>query len=163
MPRHVTDVNVVKALGVCNRLGAFQRGHRRNGQILQQVLGMKLREVQRHVRADGVLDAGDEVGDRFGRGDPERVDGDHFLRAGLDRAPVYLREKVEVGPGAVDAEERNVDPCLGARPYGVFDPPEHRLARDAECVELEIRDWRLDDGVGQTEVDDRLHVLGHGT
>src|SRR5512146_2483610 len=51
MPRHVADVDVVQSLGIGNGLGALQRGHRCNGQILEQVIGMELSKVQWNIRA----------------------------------------------------------------------------------------------------------------
>src|ERR1035437_4605098 len=47
MSRHIADVYVVQPLGVGNRLGTLQSRHRRYGQVLQQVLRMKLRKMYR--------------------------------------------------------------------------------------------------------------------
>jgi hypothetical protein len=51
MAGNVADINVMKALGVGDRLGPFQGFHGRVGQILQQVVGMEPREVHRNVGA----------------------------------------------------------------------------------------------------------------
>ena len=45
---------------------------------------------------------------------------------------------------AVDAEEGDVDPVLGGEARSRRDPLEHRLARDAERLELQVGDRRLD-------------------
>ena len=94
--------------------------------------------------ADPADGPADELGDRLGRGDPERVDDDDLLRAGLDRRRVDLLVEVEVGARRVDAEERGVDPVLGGEAHRVGDPLEHLLAGDADRVELEVGDRRLD-------------------
>ena len=72
-------------------------------------------EVHRDVRPDPLDGAADEVGNRLGRGDPERVDDGDLLRARLDRAPVDLLVEVGVGARRVDAEERGVDPVARRR------------------------------------------------
>ena len=86
----------------------------------------------------------DQVRDRLGRGDSDRVDDDRLLRARLDRGLVGLPEEREVGARAVDAEERDRDPVLRRERDRVGDPLEHRLARDAERIELRVGDRRLD-------------------
>ena len=49
-------------------------------------------------------------------------------------------------------------PCSAANEIGVDDPLEHRLAVDAERLELQIRDRRLDHARPDAELDERLHV-----
>src|SRR5208283_3886354 len=56
MAGNVSDVDVVQALGVGGGLGAIEGRDRSRRQILQQVLGMELREVDRHVRPQLSLD-----------------------------------------------------------------------------------------------------------
>ena len=51
MSRHIADVYVMQSLGVRNRFGTLQSGHRRYGQVLQQIFRMKLREMDRHIHA----------------------------------------------------------------------------------------------------------------
>ena len=51
MSWHIADVHVVQPLGVGNRLGPLQGWNGRDGQILQKIFGMKLREVHGHIRA----------------------------------------------------------------------------------------------------------------
>ena len=52
---------------------------------------------------------------------------------------------------------------LGGEPHRLRDPLEHRLPRDADRVELQIRDRRLDHRVADAELDERLEVGRHGT
>ena len=82
-------------------------------------------EVDRDVRPEPLARAADEVGDRLGRRDPDRVDDDRFLRARLDRGLVRLAEELEVGAGAVDAEVRDGDAVLRRERDRVADPLEH--------------------------------------
>jgi hypothetical protein len=46
----VTDVYVIQTLGVADGLGAFQRRQGSGRKVLQQVLGMEARKMQRDVR-----------------------------------------------------------------------------------------------------------------
>ena len=117
-------------------------------------------EVDRHAGPDPADGTADELGDRLGRGDPERVHDDDLLGAGLDRAAVDLLVEAGIGAGRVDAEERGVDPVLGGEAHRVGDPPEHLLAADADRVELEVGDRRLDHRGAHAELDERLEVGG---
>ena len=51
MAGNIADINVVQTLRIADGLGALQRRHRRGRKVLQQVLGMESRKVQRDVRA----------------------------------------------------------------------------------------------------------------
>jgi hypothetical protein len=110
------------------------------------------------VGAEPLVRAADEVGDRFRGRDAEGVDDDDLLRAGFDRRLVDGLEIGWVGASAVDAEERDADPLLGSERDGVDDPLEHRLAIDAERVELEVGDRRLDHARADAELDERFDV-----
>ena len=74
---------------------------------------------------------------------------------GLDGRGVDAVEELEVGARGVDAEERDVDPVLGGERDGAPDPVEHRLARDAERVELAVGDRALDHGRAYADLDER--------
>src|ERR1035441_6920432 len=52
MAGNVADVHVIETFGVADSLGAFQRRQGRGRKVLQQVLGMEAREVQRDVAAE---------------------------------------------------------------------------------------------------------------
>ena len=110
------------------------RGRRREPEVVVAV------EVHRHTGADPVDGAADEVGDRLRRGDAERVDDDDLARARLDGGLVDALVEVRLGAGGVDAEERGVDAVLGGEAHRTGDPVEHRLAVDAERVQLEVGD-----------------------
>jgi len=56
MAGDVADVDVMQALGVSNRFCPFQCRHRRDGQVLQQIFGMKLREVEGDIGTEIGLD-----------------------------------------------------------------------------------------------------------
>src|SRR5207247_1367615 len=70
-------------------------------------------EADRHVRTDPLDRAADQLCNRLRRGDPQRVDDSHLLRAGLDRALVDLLVEVGLRTRRVDPEERGVDSVLG--------------------------------------------------
>ena len=118
--------------------------------------------VERNVRSDRVADPAHEVGHGVRRGDPERVDDDHLGRARGKRAQVRLLEERKVRARAVDAEERDPDARFSSERHRPLDPLEHLLARDAERLQLEVGEGRLDHGGMEAEVDDRLHVVRHG-
>ena len=71
------------------------------------------------------------------------------------------RKNSRLGARRVDAEERRVDVVLGGEAHRLRDPLEHRLARDADRVELQVRDRRLDHRVADAELDERLEVGRH--
>src|ERR1035441_10624508 len=52
MAGNIADIYVMETLGVADGLGAFERRNRRDRKVLQQVLGMKLREGQRDARGE---------------------------------------------------------------------------------------------------------------
>ena len=85
------------------------------------------------------------------------------LRARLDRRLVDALVEVRLGARRVDAEERGVDAVLGGEAHRVGDPPEHLLAVDADRVELQVGDRRLDHRRRDAELDERLEVGGHRT
>ena len=93
-----------------------------------------------------------------GRRDPDRVDDDGLLGARLDRGLVGAAEEVELGPRAVDAEERDRDPLAGGERDRLADPAEHVVVRDAERSELAVRDRALDHGRAHAELGERLDV-----
>ena len=100
----------------------------------------------------------DEIGDRLGRGDPDRVHDDRLLGARLDRRLVRLPEELEVGARAVDAEVGDRDAVLRRERDRVADPFEHRLARHPERGQLRVGDRRLDHAGLDAELDERLGV-----
>ena len=75
---------------------------------------------------------------------------------------VHALVEVRLGARRVDAEERRVDAVLGGEAHRVRDPAEHLVAVDADRVELEVGDRRLDHGRGHAELDERLEVGRHG-
>ena len=99
-----------------------------------------------------------ELRDGLGARDPERVDRDDLLRPGLDRGLVDLLVEVRLGARRVHAEERDGDPVAARERDGLGDPLQHRRARDAERLQLPIRDRRLDHRGGDAKLDERLHV-----
>src|SRR5207247_3568482 len=100
--------------------------------------------------------------DRLRRRDADRVDHDRLLRARLDRALVDLLEEARVGARAVDAEEGDLDPVARGESDAAGDSPKHLLPRDAERLELQVRDRRLDDARGNPQLDERLEIGRHG-
>ena len=118
-------------------------------------------EVDRHVRAGQLNRSADELGNRLGRRNPERVDDTELARTGLDRARVDALVEVRIRTGRVDAEEGGVDSLLRGERHRRGDPAEHLLARNADRVELEVGDRRLDHGCTDAELDQRLEVGGH--
>src|ERR687887_56872 len=100
--------------------------------------------------------------DGFGRRDPERVDDADLAGAGLDRARVDTVVELGVGTRGVDAEEGGVDAVLGGERHRRRDPAEHRLARNAKSLELEVGDRRLDHRRSNAELDERLQVGRNG-
>ena len=120
------------------RADGGDRGRGREPEVVVAV------EVHRHVGADPADRPADELRDRLGRGDAERVDDDDLARARLDRGRVDALVEVRLGAGRVDAEERGVDAVLGGEAHRRRDPLEHRRAIDADRVELEVGDRRLD-------------------
>ena len=104
----------------------------------------------------------DEIGHRLRRGDPERVDDGDLLRAGLDGGLVHLPIEVRLGARRVDAEERCADPVRVGEAHRARDPLEHLLARDADRLELEVGDRRLDHRGLHAELDEQLEVGRHG-
>ena len=115
-------------------------------------------EVHRHVRPDPLDRSADQVGDRLRRGDPERVDDGDLVRARLDGALVDLLVEVRLRARRVDAEEGRVDPVLGGEAHRSRDPVEHLLAGDADRLELQVGDRRLDHRRAHAELDERLEV-----
>jgi hypothetical protein len=115
-----------------------------------------------HRRAVQPPDRGaHEIRHRLRRGDAERVDHDDLAGAGVDGALVDPAEELEVGSGGVDAEERRVDPVLGREAHRARDPAEHRLARHADRLQLQIGDRRLDHRVLHAELHERLEIGRH--
>ena len=51
MAGNVADVNVVQAFGVADGFGALEGRDGRRRKVLEEILRMELREVQRNVRA----------------------------------------------------------------------------------------------------------------
>jgi hypothetical protein len=60
--------------------------------------------------------------------------------------------------GRVDAEEGGMDAVLGRESHRARDPLEHRVARHADRVELQVGDRRLDHREADAELDERLEV-----
>ena len=80
---------------------------------------------------------------------------------GLDRARVDAA--VEVGSARVESTPKNAAwmPLLGGEAHRARDPLEHLLARDADRVELQVGDRRLDHREAHAELDERLEVGRH--
>jgi hypothetical protein len=70
--------------------------------------------------------------------------------------------EILLGAGRVDAEERGVDVVRGGEAHRGGDPVEHLLARDADRLELEVGDRRLDHRGADAEFHEQLEVGGHG-
>src|SRR5829696_532164 len=115
-------------------------------------------EVDRHLAPDELDGLADEGRDRLRRRDPERIDHDDLAGSGVDRRGVDTSIEVGLGAARVDAEERGVDPVVAREPHRARDAVEHLVARDADRVELEVGDGRLDHGVPDAELDERLEV-----
>ena len=79
--------------------------HRREGSCRREAEVVVPVEVNRDVRAEPLPRLADEVCDRFGARDADRVDDDRFLRARFDRRLVDRLEVAGIGARAVDAEE----------------------------------------------------------
>ena len=103
----------------------------------------------------------DEVGNGLGGGDPQCVDDGHFLRARLDGGLVDLPVEVGLGARRVDAEEGRANAVLGCESHRARDALEHGLARDADRLELQVRDGRLDHRRLDSELDEELEVGPH--
>ena len=138
------------------------RAHGRDGGRGREPEVVVAVEVHRHVGPDALDRPADELGDRLRRGDAERVDDDDLARARLDRGDVHALVEVRLGARRVDAEERGVDPVLGGEAHRARDPVEHLLAVDADRVELQVGDRRLDHRRRDAELDERLEVGRHG-
>jgi len=104
----------------------------------------------------------DKLADRLRRSDAERVDDYHLARAGLDGRGVDAVVEVALRARRVDAEERRMDVVLGGEAHRVRDPVEHLLARDADRLELQVGDRRLDHREANVELGERLEVGGNG-
>jgi hypothetical protein len=115
-------------------------------------------EVDRNIRAQPVACASDQLRGSLRCCDSDRVDDDDFLRTRLDRRLVHRLEVRRVGPRAVDAEEGDGHALRNRVRDRVNDPFEHRLAVDAERLELEIGDRRLDHTRLHAELHERLHI-----
>src|ERR1017187_6259273 len=61
MAGNITDIYVIETLGVADGLGAFEGWQRGGRKVLQQVLGMEAREVQRNVPAEFRFDPAGEA------------------------------------------------------------------------------------------------------
>ena len=118
-------------------------------------------EVDRDRRAGQLDGPTDELGHRLGRRDPERVDDTELARTCLDRACVDALVEVRICTRRIDADEGGVDSMLRGERHRRGDPAEHLLARNADRVELEVGDRRLDHGCTDAELDQRLEVGGH--
>ncbi len=103
----------------------------------------------------------DEERGGFGRGDPQRVDDDDLGGARVDSRLVRAAKELEVGAGAVDAEEGDADPVPDCKRDGRADPLQHRLGRHAQRAQLAVRDRALDHGGADAELDERLDVRLH--
>ena len=115
-----------------------------------------------HRNLDPRRDPVDEIGGGLGRRDPERVDDDGLLRTGVDRGLVGLAVEADVGARSVHAEERDPDPLARGEGDGATDSAQHLVARDAERLQLAVRDRALDHRSAHAELDERLDVTLHG-
>ena len=119
-------------------------------------------EVDGTVGAEPVARPADEIRNCLRRRDPDRVDDHDFVCARLDGRLVHRLEVRQIRARAVDAEERDGDALIDRVRDRVNDALEHRLAVDAERVELEVGDRRLDHARADAELDERLHVRVDG-
>ena len=105
----------------------------------------------------------DELRDRLGRGDAERVD-DHDLLARRPRPRSSRRGGRSRARRASSRRRRTRRGCRcsAANRIALRDPLEHRVARDADRVELQVGDRRLDHREADAELDERLQVGRHG-
>ena len=118
--RDLAEVGVAGALAHAVDRALHVRGaraHGRDGARGRDAEVVVAVEVHRHVRPDELDGQADELRDRLGRGDAERVDDGDLLRTGLDRARVDAAVEVALGAGRVDAEERGVDAVVGREPH----------------------------------------------
>src|SRR5262249_40129419 len=83
--------------------------------------------------------------------DADRVDDHCLLRARFGRPLVDLLEEDGIGPRPVNPEESDPDSVARGKGNSARDAAEHVLARDAERLQLEVRDRRLDDAGGDPE------------
>ena len=101
-------------------------------------------EVNRDVGPDELAGALDQLADGLRPRHADRVD-DHDLRgAGLRGGRVRRVVEVRLRARGVDAEVADPDPALHGVGDRRADPLEHGLARDAERLQLQIGDRRLD-------------------
>ena len=119
-------------------------------------------EVDGDVRTDELARPAHQRLDGLGRGDPERVDGDDLLRAGLHRRPVGPFVERGLGARAVDAEVRDPDALTCGERDGVLDAAEQVVGCDAVGLELAGRDGRLDHTRLDAELDQSLDIGAHG-
>ena len=115
-------------------------------------------EVDRNVRSHPLACASDQIPNRLGGCDADRVDHHDLLRASLDRGLVDRLEVVRVRARAIDPEECDGDPLFHGKGDRIDDPFEHRFAVDAERLELEAGDRRLDHARADSELGESLHV-----
>src|SRR6266536_3910049 len=119
-------------------------------------------EVDRYPWPEPVARTTYEVGGCFRSGDPERVDHGNLLRARLDGRLVDRLEVRWVCARPVDAEERHGDALVDRERDRVDDAFQHRLAVDAERLELQVGDRRLNHARTDPELDECLDVRLHG-
>ena len=158
--RDLAEVCVAGALahavdGSVDPVGARpDRGDRAGGRKAEVVVAVV---VQRHVRADRVADAPDEVGDRLRRSDAERVDDDDLRRArSRSRAGIPAARKSRSAREPSTPKNATRTPASSRDRHRALDPLEHLRARHAERVELEVGDGRLDHRRAKAELDDRV-------
>ena len=132
--------------------------HRRNGCRGREPEVVVSVEVHRHVGTDPLRRFADELRHRLGGGDPERVYDDDLARTGLDRRNVDALVEIRLRARRVDAEERGDDAVLGGEAHRIADPAEHRLPVDADRVQLQVGDRRLDHRGRHAELDEGLEI-----
>ena len=74
---------------------------------------------------------------------------------------VHAVVEVRCRPRRVDTEERRGDPVIRGEAHRARDAAEHLLAVDADGVELQVGDRRLDHRCADAELDEGLQVGGH--
>ena len=139
----------------CARAHGRDRGGGGDAEVVVSV------EVHGHVRSDCLDGPPHQLGDGLRRRDAECVDDDDLAGACLDGARVHALVEVRRGARRVDTEERRPDPVLRREAHRCRDPAEHLLAVHADCLELEIRDRRLDHRRLHAELDEELEVGRH--
>jgi hypothetical protein len=119
-------------------------------------------EVNRDRGPDELAGVLDQFADGLRPRHADRVDDDDLRGAGLRGCSVRRVVEVRLRARGVDAEVAHANPALHGVRDRRADALEHGLARDAERLQLQIGDRRLDHARLHAELHERLHVRAHG-